>query len=129
MGGVNETLLPLTPVTFTTCVNGRDPNHSDQLPPWITEVAAQLMNMIMPADRPDGVEFRLTVDEPRFAPPLMPTLVNEAELATSQPPLPMLSEKPLVKLMIVVGLPLPSTDPRSVTLLFVSEMSPLRLNV
>jgi hypothetical protein len=89
IAGVNETDEPLTAVTLTTCVKGLVPNHSDQLPPWMIDVDAQLMNISMPADSEGGAEASVTVDEPRVAPPLMAMLVNAPELATSQPELPM----------------------------------------
>src|SRR5438132_13746847 len=130
MGGVNDTDVPLIAVTFTTCVNGREPNHSDQFPPWMIDVDAQLIHTSMPTVSDEGAEASVTVEEPRVAPPLMAIVVNAPALATSQLECPItIDVLPPVKLMMVDGRPFELTDPRSVTLFLVRSRSPLRLKV
>ena len=123
---MNVTDVPLTAVTFTTCVNTLVPNMFVQPPPSIVGAfCGALIHMIRPAVRPDGVPESTSVVDPRVVPLFTFTVVNCAVLPKSQLVVNMLTWfEALLKRSVVAGFPLASTCPRSVLRAVVKLMSP-----
>ena len=85
MAGKNDTFEPLTAVTFTHWVKGREENQSVQPPPsMVGAFLGALIHIRRPAVRPLGELANASVDEPRVAPLLTLTVVYKLDAEKSQ---------------------------------------------